>query len=72
MCVWRVILINILVLQLDPPKQKFLAPPLLTKQANVLGLNQLNSYDMTLFRIICLSFSSIQMIYFELFDFKML
>ena len=44
----------------------------ISMQFSVLGLNQLNSYDMTLFRIICLSFSSIQMIYFELFDFKML
>ena len=28
MCVYEVVLINILVLQLGPPKQKFLAPPL--------------------------------------------
>ena len=28
MCVYGVVLINILVLQLGPPKQKFLAPPL--------------------------------------------
>jgi len=30
MCVYGVVLINILVLQLGPPKQKFLAPPLTT------------------------------------------
>ena len=30
MCVYGVVLINILVLQLGPPKQKFLAPPLVT------------------------------------------
>ena len=29
-CVYGVVLINILVLQLGPPKQKFLAPPLET------------------------------------------
>ena len=29
MCVYGVVLINILVLQLGPPKQKFLAPPLI-------------------------------------------
>ena len=29
MCVYEVVLINILVLQLGPSKQKFLAPPLL-------------------------------------------
>ena len=28
MCVWGVVLINILMLQLDPPKQKFLTSPL--------------------------------------------
>ena len=28
MCVYGVVLINILVLQLGPPKQKFQAPPL--------------------------------------------
>ena len=30
MCVYGVVLINILVLQLGPLKQKFLAPPLVT------------------------------------------
>ena len=35
MCVYGVVLINILVLQLGPPKQKFLAPPLSTSHNNI-------------------------------------
>ena len=35
MCVYGVVLINILVLQLGPPKQKFLAPPLTPRDVTV-------------------------------------
>ena len=42
MCVYGIVFINILVLQLGPPKQKFLAPPLTSiiyNQANPTTIN---------------------------------
>ena len=44
MCVYGVVLINILVLQLGPPKQKFLAPPLLASYALEIKGNAKHEY----------------------------
>ena len=59
-CAWRVVLINILMLQLDPLKQKFLAPPLLRRDRNSEVPNSIhhiiNSWN---FRIVLLRESEI-------------